>query len=233
MTAVRSTAVIVGILFVIATGFYMIGQAVYVPILDSPDYLDLAYPQRSRVIAGILIEVVGVLAIPSIALLLYPVLRLHDEASALGYVGVRFLESVALLVVDVNMWGMVSLSRSYLEGGAASTADWQLVGSALQAASESAFLISVAIIFPIGVLLLNSVLWRARLVPRFISGWGLAAGALLLVGSVLSFFEALPAVPPIALEAVLSGPIAIQEMVLAVWLISKGLNESSGTTVPA
>ena len=59
-----------------------------------------------------------------------------------------------------------------------------------------------------------------------ISGWGLLGAALLLVGSLVNFFEMLPTVPAVALEAGLSGPIAIQEMALAGWLIVKGVDES-------
>ena len=92
--------------------------------------------------------------------------------------------------------------------------------------SESAFLNSVGIVFPIGSCLLNYVLWSARLVPRVIAGWGIFGAALLLVGSLLNSFGVLASVPAGVLEAVLSAPIAVQEMVLAVWLIAKGVTET-------
>jgi hypothetical protein len=209
-------------MFIVATGCYLIGQAVYGPIIGSADFLELAYPQRSRVIGGILVELVGVLAIPLIALLFYPVLRRHHHASALTYVGIRLLESVALLVVTIIAWASVAMSGHYLLGDAATAAQWRVVGGALQAVSESAFLISVGAIFPLGAFVLNSILWRSRLVPRLIAGWGLAGAVLLLAGSLLDFFEVLPAAPAVVLEAGLAGPIAVQEMALAAWLIVKG-----------
>jgi hypothetical protein len=218
----RSTAAIVGALFLVATGLFVVGQFLTAPILGSPDYLRVAFPESTPVVAGILIELVAVLAIPLIALALYPVLRRHDEIAALGYVGLRILEAAALLLVEVINWATVQWSRSYVEGGTATGPTWEVVARAFRAVSESAFTLSVAVIFPCGALLLNHVLWRAKLVPRFISGWGLAAGALLLAGSVLVFFDLLPAAPSEGVEAALPAPIAIQEMVLALWLIAKG-----------
>jgi hypothetical protein len=72
--------------------------------------------------------------------------------------------------------------------------------------------------------MLNSMLWTARLVPRFVSGWGLLAATLLLTGSVLDLFDVFAGMSQTGLEITLAGPIALQEMVLAVWLITKGLD---------
>lgn len=223
MSSQRATVVAVGVMFIIATGCYMIGQSVYAPIAGSADYLELAYPHRVRVIAGILVELVGVLAIPLIALLFYPVLRKYDQQSALAYIGIRLLESVGLLVAVIIAWASVQMSHDYRLSDATMASSWEVAGSALQAVGQSTFLISVAVIFPIGALVLNNVLWRFRLVPRLVSGWGLLAAGLLLVGSLLDFFEVLPEASQTTLEVVLSGPIAVQEMVLAGWLIARGI----------
>ena len=58
----RKTAIIVGVLFIIATAFLFIGGAFYGPVLDTLDYLETAYPQRMRATIGILIEFTCVLA---------------------------------------------------------------------------------------------------------------------------------------------------------------------------
>ena len=59
---------VVGALFIAATGFFMVGQTLHGPFLGSADVLELAFPNRTRVVAGVLVELVGVLAIPLIAL---------------------------------------------------------------------------------------------------------------------------------------------------------------------
>ena len=232
MIGERRTAAVVGALFIVATGFFMAGQILHGPFLNSGDILEVTFPNRTRVVAGVLIELVGVLAIPLIALVFYPILRRASEMAALAYVGLRLIEAAALVTVDGNLWAMVSLSEAFHAGTAsASTLATQL--GTLQAMNESTFMISVAIAFPLGSLLLNSVLWRARLVPRLISGWGVFGAALLLVGAGLDSLAVLPALPPALLEALLTLPIAVQEMVLAGWLIGKGVAEPALTAGPA
>ena len=224
MESHRRTAATVGILFIAATACYMVGQTVYAPITGSPEALELAHLHRTRVVAGILVELVGVLAIPLIALVFYPILRLVAERAALSYVGIRILESVGLLGAGVLAWATVDVSAQYELSQTVTAGSWEVAVAALGAVGEASFLLSVAVVFPIGALVLNAVLWRFKLVPRVISGWGMGAAGLLLAGSLLDFFGALPGVSPTGLEVVLSGPIALQEMALAGWLIAKGVS---------
>lgn len=232
MSSERRTAAIVGVLFVTATGFFVAGQTLHGPFLSGPDALELAAPNGRRVLAGILVELIGVLAIPLIALCFYPILERVERTVALAYIGLRILEAAALVVVDANLWTMVSLSEAFHDGTrSVSVLETQL--GMLQGMNESAFLISVAIIFPLGSCLLNAVLWRTRLLPRFISGWGVVGAALLLAGSILDFFSFPPRISPTLLGVVLPAPIALQEMVLATWLIAKGVTESQAHAGPA
>ena len=59
MNSNRKIAIIVGVLFILAIVVLFIGEAFYRPILDSPDYLDIAYPNRIVAIIGILLEFTG------------------------------------------------------------------------------------------------------------------------------------------------------------------------------
>jgi len=216
----RRAAVIVGVLFIIATAFLFIGQAFYKPILTSPDYLALAYPQRTTVILGILLELLCVLAIPLIAVFLFPVLKKYNEALALAYLVFRILEAVILIgVAEINKLALIGISQEYLASGA-EAANFEAIGGAVQAANvwgDAGGLI-YNIVFIIGAFILYAVLYRSKLVPRWISVWGLLAAAAILAGTLLSPFFQLPVV----MEFILVLPIAVQEMVMAVWLIVKG-----------
>ena len=72
-----------------------------------------------------------------------------------------------------------------------------------------------------------SVLYKLKLIPRFISAWGFIAAAILLIGTVLVMVEALTGLSEVAVQLIFATPIAVNEMVLAVWLIVKGFSPSA------
>jgi hypothetical protein len=227
MNTYRKTAIIVGVLFIIATVFYVIGQSIFDPILGSPDYLENAYQERMTMIAGSLLEFAGIVAILLIPAFLFPISRKFNEAFALGYAGFRFIEAMLLLIVEIGMLSLINVSQDYLNNGGTDASYFQILGSSIQSVNQWAFLISVSFIFPLGALMLYSVLYKSKLVPRFISAWGFIAAALLLTGSVLNMFGVFSEISESVLELILTTPIAINEMVLAIWLIVKGFNPSA------
>ena len=222
----RKTAITVGVLFIIATVFLFIGEAFYDPILSSPDYLDIAYPNRIIVIIGILLEFSCVIAIPLIPVFLFPILREHYEALALGYVVFRLLEAVLFIMVEINKLSLINVSQGYLNKGGMDASYFQNVGSTIQSWNDWSFSLYV-VVFTLGALMFYSVLYKSKLVPRFISAWGFIAAALLLTGMVLIMVEAFTGIAELGLELVFALPIAVNEMVLAIWLIVKGFNSST------
>jgi hypothetical protein len=226
MSTYRKNAIIVGVLFIIATAFLFIGEAVYGPILDSPDYLTLAYPYRVTAVAGMLLEFACVVAIPLIPVFMYPVLKGHSEPLALGYVGFRLFEAVLFVITEINELSLINVSEGYLNGGEADAAYFQNLGSSIQAENLWIFLFYV-LIFTLGGLIFYSALYKSRVVPRFISIWGLIAAALLLVGTVLIMLEVDTGALGNYWELITAAPIAVNEMVLALWLIIKGFNSSA------
>jgi hypothetical protein len=234
----RKTAIIVGVLFIIATLFLFVGQAFYQPVLLSPDYLETAYPNRLIATLGILLEFACVLAIPLIPVFLFPILRKYNEALALGYFGFRFLEAGLFVLIQISKLSLISVSQGYLNDGGTNAAYFQNAGSSIQSWNFWGFLF-YNLFFTVGALMLYSTLYQSKLVPRWISAWGLIAAALLLVGIVVEMLELLSGFPPGVKELIYAAPIAVNEMVLAVWLIVKGFNpaalepDSGDLSVPA
>ncbi|MDH3263580.1 MAG: DUF4386 domain-containing protein, partial [Paracoccaceae bacterium] len=129
----RAVAALVGALFLNAILFLFLGEALYRPVLASPDVLSLAHPQRNVVTAGILLEwVATVPLILLIPVLLYPVLRPHGEALAVGYLAFRLLEAACLTLADAGKLALVGLSQAYLDAGAGAS-DFQPVAQAILA----------------------------------------------------------------------------------------------------
>ena len=185
MSTDRKAAIIVGVLFISAIVLLFVGQAFYGPVLDSPDYLEDAYPNKGRVLVGILIEFTGtVLAVALIPAYLFPILRRHDEALAVGYLGFRLLEVVLHALDKLKKLSLVSLSQRYLEGGGMDASTLQAIGDSIQSESYWAFWFSI-LAFAVGALVFYTVLYRSRLVPRWLSAWGFAAAVILMIGTLL------------------------------------------------
>jgi hypothetical protein len=80
-----------------------------------------------------------------------------------------------------------------------------------------------AIVFPLGAIMFYIVLYQSKLIPRWISVWGLVAVVLhLLATGIADMFSLMSSMS--TLQNVLNFPIFLQEMVMAVWLIVKGFN---------
>jgi len=227
MTTYRRTATAVGVLFIAAIVVLFIGEAIYKPILDEPDYLDNAHPDRAAVIVGLLVEYAGAPAVVAISLLLYPILRRHSEAMALGYVGFRVLEMGILSVAYVSRLAQVSLSERFLDESGADASSYQALGSVLESINDWAGTqgLIYLVIFSLGSFILYSTLYRSELVPRLVSISGIIAATVLLVGSIL--LEAFGESPSAGVELAVAGPIAIVEVMLSVWLIAKGFNQTA------
>ena len=203
---------------------FLIGQAFYEPILSSPDYLDNAYPNRVIVMIGILLEFISALAVVLIPVLLFPILKKHNEVLALGYVSFRLFEAVLLSVAQIYKLSLVNLSQDYLNKGGVDASYFQNIGNSIQSVIywvDHAGLIYL-VVFVIGALILYSALYKSRLIPRWLSIWGLIGAVAILAASVMATFDIF-----LVLAMLLVIPIGLQEQAMAIWLIVKGFNSSA------
>lgn len=213
-TAAARTA---GVLFICATTADLISRALLQPILGDQDYLTATFVHQDRVLAGVLLLVLAALTSAGIAMALYPVLRRYNEGLALGSVGLRLIEGVFYLVSAAGALLLVSLSQE-LAGGAPS-ASITTAGALLLALRDHAGVIGILAFYP-GATLYYYVFLRSRLVPRWLSGWGIAATTLGLTAAVLVFLGVIA--PFSTPQIVMNLPIFLNELVLAVWLILRG-----------
>lgn len=222
MDSFRKTAIVVGILFIIATAAPILSGP-FINSINAPDYLANVSTNTTGMITGALLEFIMCIAIAGTAIGLYPVLKKHNESLALGYVGIRIVEGILFLIVAVtSLILLVTLSQEFVDAGTPADSYFQSLGALLLAAHDWAYLFSGQLVFCLGALILNYILYQSKLVPRFISIWGLIGALLLLAGALLRMFGLVTETSPLATFIFL--PIAVEEMVFAVWLIVKGFN---------
>jgi hypothetical protein len=225
MNTHRKTAIIVGVLFIIATVAYSIGIYLIESLIDDPDYLINVSENENQVIIGALLVLIDAVAVAGIAIVIYPILKKHNEALALGYAGARIVEGVLFSVNVITLLTLLTLSQEFVQAGAPDASYYQTLGTLLLAAGDWAFLLGFGLAFTLSALILNYSLYQSKLIPRWLSGWGLVGAALVFAYYLLQFFSSNQV-------EILFLPIAVQEMVFAVWLIAKGFNSSAIATLP-
>jgi hypothetical protein len=221
----RRIAVVAGVMFIIATVGALAGTALLTPVLSAPDYLTRISANEGQVLWGAFFQFIGGAACPAIAIALYPVLRNQNEGLAIGSVGFRLIEGALYVVLVVVLLLLVTLSQETVRAGAPGSSAFQIPGALLMAARDWLGPVAAVLTFGLGALMYYLALYRSRLVPRWLSGWGLVGITLVMVSALLVMFRVTGALS--TTQVILALPIAVQEMVLAVWLIAKGFNPSA------
>ena len=217
MSSTRKTALVAGIFYLI-TFISIPTLALYGPVTKHRDWI-LSSGGHTAVLVGGLLEVIVALAGIGTAVTLYPVLKRQNEGLALGFVTSRLLEGAMIFAGVVSLLSLVTL-RHY-PGGAAALVT---TGASHVAVYNWTFLLGQSTMPAINALLLGTLLYRSRLVPRALPVLGLIGAPLLLAADIATLFGAIGQHSSWALLAAL--PVAAWEFSLGVWLVVKGFKPS-------
>jgi len=227
VTSTRRTAIATGSLLVIATVAALAADAIE-PARTGTDHLTEVAEHSDRLAAAALLYLIAAGTCAGIAIALYPLLSKVNSALALGSVVFRTIEAVFYTVSVVALLSILHLGRQ-LAG--APTGDraalHEIAGSLLGMRDVST--LAGAFAFCVAALMYYALFYRSRLVPRWLSVWGLAGALLFMSACMLALFSN----NPVKGYAVLILPIAVQEMVLALWLLAKGFSASPDTSRPS
>ena len=183
--------------------------------VHDPNYIVGPGPDTSIIIGAILEWIVALSGIGT-AIALYPVVKKQNEAFALGFVGARALEAATIFVGICSLLTIVTLRQAGAGAGA------QVVGQALVTMYDRTFLLGQSLMPPVNAVLLGTLLFQSRLVPRALPMLGLIGAPLLVAAQVAVLFGAIDRISALAATAAL--PIALWEFSLGVWLTVKGFN---------
>lgn len=224
MNTNRQTAIMIGVLFILAAVTSIVGLVLYQPLLSDPNYLIKGAENANQIILGVLFELVLVCSAVGTTILLFPYLRKYNESIALGYLCFRFLEAVIITIGIVSVLSLLSLSREFVSTADPNLSSFQASGRLLIAAHDWTFILGPNFMLGVNTMMYSYLLYQSKLVPRFISILGLTASTLILVAAVLELFGVILQLS--AWGAILALPVFAFEMTLAVWLITKGFNAS-------
>lgn len=219
MNTHRKSAIIVGILFIIGTAAGATSAILTGPIVGGSDYLSKISANSGQVTAGAFFVLIMALSLAMIPAVLFPIFKKRNEVLAVGYVVFRgALETSITIGSVVCFFALIALSQKYTGAGASGASSMQVLGAVINGVHAS-LTATLEVVFPIGALMLYAMLYKSRLVPRWLSGWGFIAAILYLIEGTFHIFG--------TELAVLFAPMILQEMVMAVWLIIKGFNPAA------
>jgi hypothetical protein len=225
MSSTRKTALVAGVFYLI-TFISIPTLALYGPVKNHRDWI-LGSGSNTAVLVGGLLEVIVALACIGTAVTLYPVVKRQNEGAALGFVAARVLEASMIFAGVVSLLSLVTL-RQDLGGTAGAGASLVTTGASHVAIYNWTFLLGQTLMPGINALLLGSLMYRSRLVPRVIPVIGLIGAPLLIAAVFATLFGQHSSLTGLAALPVI--PVAAWELSLGVWLVVKGFRPSPITT---
>jgi hypothetical protein len=216
-TSRRRTAVFVGLLFLTATAAFIFAEAFTSRVLSQPNFL-VAASSQTFALATAAVLLLAQFGVVGIAVLLFPLLKRHGEALALGHVAFRITELAATLVFLAVPLLSIELGAGLADGTVDRAASTSL-GALLQAQHSVAILLIYLATAAAGICM-TTLLFRSRLIPRWLAILGLITYPTLLMGTILDIFNVVNVTHGIGLLALIPG--AVFEFVLPVWLLVKG-----------
>jgi hypothetical protein len=225
MNNYRKTAIIVGVLYIIGTVSGILSMASSGPLREAA-YLGSIAANPNQIVAAALFVLLMGLALALVPILLFPLLKKYNEVLAMGYVVFRgALETVLYIGLTISWLVLIALSQAYVTAGSPDAASFRTAGAVILAGIDATNTILI-IIFGLGALMLYTVFYQSKLIPRWISIWGFIAILLHLTTAFLLMFSIVESTSSPVLM-VFNLLILVQEMVMAVWLIVKGFNSTT------
>jgi hypothetical protein len=217
MKPARAVAAVVGILYIVGTVSGVLSLVAVSGLLDGPDTLGQVAAHADRVRWGALCVLTMGVSLALVPAVLYPILSRLSRPLAVGYVIFRgALETFTYLAVAICWLLLVATAEQASGAGEQARAQLGSVGDLLVKAQDPIIIAVQNLTFGIGAMMLYSLLYQGRLLPRWLTVWGLLGALAYFAGGVVAVYGANP--------VYLLLPLGVQEMVMAGWLIVKGFN---------
>jgi Domain of unknown function (DUF4386) len=222
MSSTRKTALVAGVFYLI-TFISIPTLALYGPVKNHRDWI-LSSGGHTAVLVGGLLEVIVALAGIGTAVTLYPVVKRQNEGLALGFVAARVVEAGMIFTGVLSLLSLVTLRQDLGGAAGANAAALVTTGASHVAIYNWTFLLGQSLMPGINALLLGTLMYRSRLVPRVIPVIGLIGAPILIAAVIARLFGSAGSIGGGAGLAAL--PVAAWELSLGVWLVVKGFKPS-------
>lgn len=218
MNRYRTTARVVGIIYILGFVVGIGGNGLIQSLINIPNHLSVVTASSTMLTFGSLLWLLAVVGDVAHGILMFPVLKQYSERIALGYLAFRIIDAVFIAIMVLFLLLQIPLASEYLKTDA-NIANLQTLSNVSVQASLYAYYIGMSILGIAG-LLLNYLFYKAKLIPRWLSVWGLIGYGIIFLGMVSAIMGS-------GLALYSSIPGGLWEVFIGIWLIVKGFNQSS------
>ena len=220
----RTTARIVGIIYVLGFVVGIGGEMLIKSVLDTPNHLSIVSASSMTIAIGALLWMMAVVWDALHGVLMFPILKLHNERLAVGYLAFRIMDATFIAIMVLFILLQIPLAGEFLKAVAPNTIHLQSLSAVLTQGSLYSYNIGMMTLGIAG-LMLCYVLYKAKLIPRILAIWGLVGYAVIFLGMASEIMGS-------GLSLISSLPGGLWELFIGFWLIFKGFNSSAFVSVP-
>jgi hypothetical protein len=210
----RTRTRLAGSLFLAAILAYGAGTSLTTSVLAGPDELAAVAANTAQFTLGVALMCANSLIVAAIGVLLFPILKRHSVPVARAYLGGRLVEAVVLLIGIGFLFSLVALSGELATASTTDATDLATRATSALEANDVAYQVAMAAL-GVASVFFCAVLFRARLIPRFLALWGIAGYAVFLAGAVFELVGAAGWGLPLSI------PGGLFELAFGIWLITK------------
>ena len=197
--------------------------------VESENFLNEVYPNKNQVLIGAIFQFLLVPIYIGFSLVLYPILKKYNKTLSIGFIGFRIMAGVFQLLGIILLPVFILLSQKFLAQTNADLMFYETIGEMLKLFRDLTNHLGVILATGLGNLLLYYILFKGKLIPVWLSIWGIFGNTLIMIASFLLLFELIEVV---SIEyGIMTIPLVLQEVIFAIWLIVKGLKLPATTQI--
>ena len=191
-----------------------------VPAIDSAKYLNEAAGKLNQTMTGAFFQFLMASIYLAIAALLYPILEKHGKSLAIGFLAMRIIAATLVIFGTIMLSSLLALSQEFVQSPSRNPYMFEVLGDIIKVARDHTNHGYMILALCGGNILMYVLLIKSRMVPFWISAWGLLGVLLSAAASVLILFQVFDVIS--AQYLALNAPTALVEIVFALWLLVKG-----------
>ncbi|ALJ06056.1 hypothetical protein APS56_13350 [Pseudalgibacter alginicilyticus] len=222
MDKIRKKSIAVGILLILSI---VVGVLSIDPVIDEMGNFESVSIHSNAILFRAFMQFILALIYASIPIILYSLLKKVNTSLTIGFLVFRIIAVAFIFIGWLSILLLLVLSQEFVKAGSTELSHFQTIDNLIRSGRDLVNHVAMPLILSVGNLMFYAILYQSKLIPRWLSVWGLVATVLSgIIASLLLMFDVIDIITPTYVS--LAFPTALLEITLAIWLIAKGFNST-------